>query len=175
MNVFFGRVGKGGSVKAGFTLSTTSRSSLDVFEESVVTGPLGEPNPNSNSVHSSRVLLKFFVVVSSSFGKVLSLTVVFDVIIFGRLSKVVGDEDAVREEFMEKNKVISNVELFVELADVGVDLVVDVGFEIDVDVDFMLALVEIDAAVELGCIVEANVGEVDTGLEFFSDVEEYLF
>ena len=119
--------------------------------------------------------MKFFVVVSSSFGKVLSLTVVFDVIIFGRLSKVVGDEDAVREEFMEKNKVISNVELFVELADVGVDLVVDVGFEIDVDVDFMLALVEIDAAVELGCIVEANVGEVDTGLEFFSDVEEYLF
>ena len=98
----------------------------------------------------------------------------------GLLSRDIGDEDVVKEEFREKFKVISNGELRVELGGVGVDLVVYVDFEVDEDVDFMLALVcakmlvEIDVAVVLG-IVEANIGEVDTGVEIPSEVVKYIF
>ena len=97
----------------------------------------------------------------------------------GLLFRDIVDEDVVKEEFREKFKVISNGELRVELGGVGVDLVLDVDFEVDEDVDFMLALVfanilvEIEVAVELGCIVEANIGEV--GVEIHSEVEEYIF
>ena len=100
--------------------------------------------------------------------------------VVGLLSRDVGDEDVETEELREKNKVISNGELRVELAGIGVDLVVDTGFVDEEDVGFMPALflttmfVEIDDAVELG-IVEEGIGEVDTGMKIFSDVEEYFF
>ena len=63
----------------------------------------GEPNPKSNSVHSSLVLLKFFVGVSSSFDVKVLLTMVFDVVVVADA----GDEDVAEEELRENNKVIS--------------------------------------------------------------------
>ena len=66
-------------------------------------GVRGEPNPKSNSVHSSLVLLKFFVGVLSSFD----VKVFFDVMVVGLLPADVGDEDVEEEELRENDKVIS--------------------------------------------------------------------
>ena len=48
----------------------------------------------------------------------------------GLLSRDIEDEDVVKEEIREKFKVISNGELRVELGGVGVDLVLNVDFEV---------------------------------------------
>ena len=59
--------------------------------------------------------------------------------VVGRLPPDVGDEEVEKEEFRESNKVISNGVLWVDLGGMGVDFVVDVGFVVGEDVDFMLA------------------------------------
>ena len=71
-----------------------------------MTGFPGEPNPKSNSVHSSLVFW-FLVRVSSSFGKVL-LTIVIDVMLAELLPTDVGNEDVEEDELRNNDKVISN-------------------------------------------------------------------
>ena len=86
--------------------------------------------------------------------------------VVGLLPSVVGGEDVEEEELMENNKVISNGLLWVEFAGIGDDFVVDAAFE--VMLGLFLVLVEIDDAVELGCIVEAStdiVVEIALGVE----------
>ena len=122
---------------------------------------LPEPNPKSNSVHSSWVLLK------SLFENVL-LTVVLVVMVIEVLLI-----DLEEEEFSGKSKVTSYCVLSVELVGVGVET--EVGFGVDSLLFFTNILVEIDEDVELGSMVEANIDEFGIGVEIPAEVEEYTF
>lgn len=117
-----------------------------------------EPNPKSNSVHSSWVLLK------SLFENVLlTVVLVVEVLLI----------DLEEEEFSGKSKVTSYCVLSVELVGVGVET--EVGFGVDSLLFFTNILVEIDEDVELGSMVEANIDEFGIGVEIPADVEEYTF
>ena len=120
-----------------------------------------EPNPKSNSVHSSRVLLKSFL---SLFENVLlTVVLVVEVLLI----------DLEEEEFSGKSKVTSYCVLSVELVGVGVET--EVGFGVDSLLFFTNILVEIDEDVELGSMVEANIDEFGIGVEIPAEVEEYTF
>ena len=80
------------------------------------------------------------------------LIIVLGGMLVGRLPPDVGDEEVDKEELREKSKVISKGVLLVEFGNIEVDFV------------------EIDDALELGCVVEANI-DVEIPLE----VEEYVF
>ena len=117
-----------------------------------------EPNPKSNSVHSSWVLLK------SLFENVLlTVVLVVEVLLI----------DLEEEEFSGKSKVTSYCVLSVELVGVGVET--EVGFGVDSLLFFTNILVEIDEDVELGSMVEANIDEFSIGVEIPAEVEEYTF
>ena len=119
---------------------------------------LPEPNPKSNSVHSSWVLLK------SLFENVLlTVVLVVEVLLI----------DLEEEEFNGKRKVTSYCVLSVELVGVGVET--EVGFGVDSLLFFTNILVEIDEDVELGSMVEANIDEFGIGVEIPAEVEEYTF
>lgn len=119
---------------------------------------LPEPNPKSNSVHSSWVLLK------SLFENVLlTVVLVVEVLLI----------DLEEEEFNGKSKVTSYCVLSVELVGVGVET--EVGFGVDSLLFFTNILVEIDEDVELGSMVEANIDEFSIGVEIPAEVEEYTF
>ena len=119
---------------------------------------LPEPNPKSNSVHSSWVLLK------SLFENVLlTVVLVVEVLLI----------DLEEEEFNGKRKVTSYCVLSVELVGVGVET--EVGFGVDSLLFFTNILVEIDEDVELGSMVEANIDEFSIGVEIPAEVEEYTF
>ena len=122
---------------------------------------LPEPNPKSNSVHSSWVLLKSFL---SLFENVLlTVVLVVEVLLI----------DLEEEEFNGKRKVTSYCVLSVELVGVGVET--EVGFGVDSLLFFTNTLVEIDEDVELGSMVEANIDEFSIGVEIPAEVEEYTF
>ena len=122
---------------------------------------LPEPNPKSNSVHSSWVLLKSFL---SLFENVLlTVVLVVEVLLI----------DLEEEEFNGKRKVTSYCVLSVELVGVGVET--EVGFGVDSLIFFTNILVEIDEDVELGSMVEANIDEFGIGVEIPAEVEEYTF
>ena len=122
---------------------------------------LPEPNPKSNSVHSSWVLLKSFL---SLFENVLlTVVLVVEVLLI----------DLEEEEFSGKSKVTSYCVLSVELVGVGVET--EVGFGVDSLLFFTNILVEIDEDVELGSMVEANIDEFGIGVEIPAEVEEYTF
>ena len=122
---------------------------------------LPEPNPKSNSVHSSWVLLKSFL---SLFENVLlTVVLVVEVLLI----------DLEEEEFNGKRKVTSYCVLSVELVGVGVET--EVGFGVDSLIFFTNILVKIDEDVELGSMVEANIDEFGIGVEIPAEVEEYTF